>query len=43
MMGFNGGFGMMGGLGILAVLFWMVIFIDAVLLGFWLWNQLNKK
>jgi len=48
MMGYFGGRGMMdwgsfGAFGTLAFLFWVVIFVDLVLLGFWLWKQLNKK
>ncbi len=32
-----------GGFWFLGTLFWVVIFIDLVLLGMWLWKQLNKK
>jgi len=42
-MGF-GSYGMMNsGFGFLASLFWLVIFIDFILLGVWLWKQINKK
>lgn len=41
MMGFVGG--MMGGGGVVAFLFWLVLLADLVLLGFWLWKQINKK
>jgi len=37
------GYGM-GGFGALAVLFWIVVFIDLVLVGIWLFKQVvNKK
>ncbi len=45
MMG-NWGYGMMnwvGGFGILATVFWLVILIDLVLVGIWLWKQIQKK
>lgn len=46
MMGWNYG-NMMGGgwgaFGVLGLLFWIIIFIDAILLGIWLWKQINKK
>jgi len=47
MMGF-GGYGnenMMGwgGIGFLGLLFWLVLFVDLILLGIWLWKQINKK
>jgi len=47
MMGF-GYDGMMnwGGMawfGTLGIVFWLVILIDLILLGFWLWKQINKK
>jgi len=34
---------MMGGLGVIATIFWIVILVDLILLGFWLWKQLQKK
>jgi len=38
------GYGMMGsGFGFLALLFWIIIFVDAVLLAIWLWKQIQKK
>jgi len=46
MMGFNGGWGyssMMGGVGTLGFLTWLVLFIDLVLVGIWLWQQISKK
>jgi hypothetical protein len=36
-------YGMMGGAGTWMFLFWLVAFIDLVLLGLWLWKQINKK
>lgn len=34
-----------GGFGWLGFLFWLVIFVDFILLGVWLWQQIqsNKK
>lgn len=34
-----------GGVGFefLAVLFWLVLLIDLILLGMWLWKQIQKK
>ncbi len=43
MMDWGGYGGMMGGFGILASLFWIIILIDLILLGFWLWKQIQKK
>jgi hypothetical protein len=38
------GGGMMGyGLGLLGLLFCLVLFIDAILLGVWLWQNISKK
>lgn len=43
MMGW-GDYGMMdSGFGFLASLFWLVILIDFILLGVWLWKQITKK
>ncbi len=42
MMGY-GNFGqMMGGAGWFAGLTWLVVLIDLVLLGIWLWKQIQK-
>ncbi len=44
MMGWSYG-GMMSGLGFFGFfgfIFWLVLFIDLILLGIWLWKQLNK-
>lgn len=36
--------GMMnGGFGFLALIFWIVLLTDLILLGLWLWKQVNKK
>lgn len=42
-MGFDWGYGMMGGFGLYASLLWLVLFIDAILFGIWLWKQINRK
>lgn len=42
MMGWGYG-NMMSGFGFLGSLFWIVILIDLILLGIWLWKQINKK
>lgn len=45
MMGYDG-YNMMGvggyGFGLLAFLFWIILFIDAILVGIWLWKQIQK-
>jgi len=39
-----GGYGMMDySFGILPTVFWLVILIDLILLGVWLWKQIQKK
>ena len=40
MMGYGN---MMGGAGILGSLFGIVVLVDLILLGIWLWKQINKK
>lgn len=42
MMGYYSGWGMMGGAGTFGIITWLVIFVDFVLLGIWLWKQINK-
>lgn len=37
------GWGGMQAFGSLFITFWIVSFIDLVLLGLWLWKQLKKK
>jgi len=39
----NWGNGEMAWFGTLGIIFWLVILIDLILLGFWLWKQINKK
>lgn len=34
---------MMGSAGTLGLLTWLVIFIDLILVGVWLWQQIAKK
>lgn len=34
------GFGFFGFFGFI---FWLILFIDLILLGIWLWKQINKK
>jgi len=38
--GFNS---MMGGFGFVGAIFYIVILIDTILLGVWLWKQIQKK
>ena len=40
--GYNYG-GMMGGVGTFGFVTWLVIIVDLVLLGVWLWKQITKK
>ena len=41
MMGYGYG-NMMGTWGVLGVITWIVVTIDLLLLGVWLWKQINK-
>jgi len=34
---------MMGGAGAIGLITWLVILADLVLLGIWLWKQIEKK
>jgi len=44
MMGYGNFENMMGGgFGFLGLIFWIVILVDLILLGMWLWKQLQKK
>lgn len=36
----GGGYGLFG---LVGSLFWLVLFIDAILFGIWLWKQIQKK
>lgn len=40
MMNWGAGWAWLGGLGLL---FWVVILVDLILLGVWLWKQIQKK
>lgn len=33
----------MGWLGFLGLIFWLVVLIDLILLGFWIWKQIQRK
>jgi len=39
----SGYYMMNSGLGISMFIFWLIILIDLILLGIWLWKQINKK
>jgi uncharacterized membrane protein len=39
----NAGWGMMGGAGVFGLLTWLVVLVDLVLLGVWLWQRFSKK
>ena len=42
--GYNYGFGgMMAGVGLFGLLTWIVLIVDLVLLGVWLWKQVSEK
>jgi hypothetical protein len=41
--GGSGGWNMMGGTGLVGTIIWLVIVIDLVLVGVWLWQQVTKK
>lgn len=48
MMGFGGYRNMMDGggfgwFGFFGTLFWIILLIDLILLGMWLWKQIQKK
>lgn len=42
MMGWGYGTMMGSGWGALGLVFWIIIFVDAILLGVWLWQQIQK-
>ncbi len=42
MMGWNYG-NMMGGFGVIGSLIWIIVLVDLILLGIWLWKQISKK
>jgi hypothetical protein len=33
---------MWGGFGLIGSLLWLVVLVDLILLGVWLWKQINK-
>ena len=37
------GWGMMGGVGVWGFLIGIIVLVDLVLLGIWLWQQISKK
>lgn len=46
MMGYGNWSGMMGStgfFGITATLFWIIILVDLILLGIWLWKKIQKN
>ncbi|MEK7132866.1 MAG: hypothetical protein AAB830_02330 [Patescibacteria group bacterium] len=44
MMGYGyEGWGMMGGAGFLGLIVWLMVLIDLVLVGVWLWQNISKK
>ena len=46
MMGYLYGYGyggMMAGQGVFSLFFMLIVLIDLVLLGLWLWQQISKK
>lgn len=40
--GYDGGLGMMGGVGVFGLLTWLVVLVDLILVGIWLWQQISK-
>ena len=40
--GYNG-WGMMGGAGLFSGITWLVIIVDLILVGIWLWQKISKK
>ncbi|HEY4498759.1 MAG TPA: hypothetical protein VJH94_01715 [Candidatus Paceibacterota bacterium] len=44
MMGYTYGYGnIVGGPSVLCLLTWIVVIVDLVLVGIWLWQQISKK
>lgn len=44
MMGNWGYGGMMGyGFGVWSLVLWLIVLVDLILVGAWLWKQINKK
>ena len=42
-MGYYGSWGMMGGAGLIGSVIWVVVLVDLVLLGIWLWKRITKE
>lgn len=43
-MGWGGYGGMMNsGFGVLGIILWIVVLADLILVGVWLWKQINKR
>lgn len=42
MMGYGYG-GMMGGWAVFGSIMWLVVVVDLILLGIWLWKQISKN
>ena len=42
MMGYSGNWGMMQGAYGFGIITWLVVMVDLVLLGIWLWKQIKK-
>lgn len=42
MMGYEYGGMMGGGFGTIGIIAWIAVTVDLVLLGIWLWKQINK-
>ena len=38
-----GGWGMMGGAGLFGGITWLVIIVDLILVGVWLWKKIQEK
>lgn len=43
MYGYNGYSGIMGGAGVFMLLTWLVIVVDLILVGVWLWQHISRK
>ena len=43
MMNYGGNWGMMGGVEFFGLITWLVVIVDLVLAGIWLWQQISKK
>ncbi len=41
--GYDGYGSMMGGIGSFGFLTWVIILVDLILVGIWLWQQISKK